>query len=179
MAGRKKPAKASKKKPKPNFFVWLRSGLRSLSRKHQPIYEALADAKRPYKGSNARQKFVYCCALCGGDFPAKEVSVDHREECGSLLGWDDIQGFMERLFCEKQGLDVLCDSCHSCKTYSSRYDVTMEEARYCLDVIAFMKQPKEEVVAFLAENGYNGSAVSNEAKRKALVSVLLKEKLNE
>lgn len=165
---------ASKKKVKPNFFIWLRSGLRGMSRKHQPIYEALADAKRPYKGSNVRQKFVYRCALCGGDFPAKEVSVDHRIDCGSLLGWEDVQGFMERLFCEKSGLDVLCDSCHSCKTYSSRYNVTMEEAKHCLDVIAFMKQPKEEVLAYLAGHGYNGSAVSNEQKRKALVSELLK-----
>ena len=176
MASKKKLARAVKKKVKPNFFVWLRSGLRSMSRKHAPIYEALADAKRPYKGSNARQKFVYCCALCGGEeFSAKEVSVDHRIDCGSLLGWDDVQGFMERLFCEKHGLDVLCDSCHSQKTYSTRYNVTMEEAKRCLDVIAFMKQPKEKVLAFLAENGYIGSAVSNEAKRKILVSKLLKE----
>lgn len=168
---------ASKKKVKPNFFVWLRSQLRSVSRKHPPIYEALAEAKRPYKGDNARQKFVYCCALCGSDFPAKQVSVDHRVDCGSLLGWDDVQGFMERLFCEKSGLDVLCDSCHSQKTYSSRYDVTMEEAKHCLDVIAFMKQPKEKVLAYLGSKGHDGASVSNEAKRKALVSELLKERV--
>ena len=46
-------------KKKPDLFVWLRSGLRRLSRRYPPIYEALAAAEVPYVGENKRKKWLY------------------------------------------------------------------------------------------------------------------------
>jgi hypothetical protein len=163
------------------FFTWLRSGLRNLSRRHAPIYEALAASKQKYcvkpteDGYNSRQKFSYKCAKCHGLFSAKEVAVDHRVDCGSLLSWDDVAGFMERLFCKKEQLDVLCHTCHDLKTAMTRYGWTEEQAIFQKKLIAFMKQPTDKVLAFLSTHGYNGTSVSNAAKRKALVEQILKE----
>lgn len=48
----------------------------------------------------------------------KEVQIDHIEPAGSLKGFDDLPGFVERLFCEVDGLQVLCkDGCHNKKTH--------------------------------------------------------------
>jgi hypothetical protein len=42
----------------------------------------------------------------------KETQVDHIVECGSLRRFEDLPGFTERLFCEKEGLQILCRRCH-------------------------------------------------------------------
>lgn len=179
MASKKKPTMVAKK-TKPAFFTWLRSGLRSLSRKHPPIFEALAEAKKPYVGDNPRQRFCYTCALCGSDFPAKGVAVDHRVECGTLTCWDDVAPFMQRLFCEKSGLDILCHTCHDAKTFASKYDVTMEEAFLQKKVIALIKEKTaKQLLAYLKQHGYDGLLVSNAEKRKKLVELILRGELRE
>jgi hypothetical protein len=33
-----------------------------------------------------------------------------------LNEFDDLPGFCERLFCEPDGLQVMCKPCHQCKT---------------------------------------------------------------
>lgn len=60
----------------------------------------------------------YRCAKCGGDFPRKEVEIDHIVECGSLRSFDDLPGFVQRLFVEKEGFAILCkENCHHRKTH--------------------------------------------------------------
>lgn len=179
MASKKKVKKKAAPFDDKKFFTWLRSGLRSMSRRYPPIFEALAAAKEAYKGDNVRQKFCYRCACCNGLFSAKEVSVDHRVDCGSLQSWKDVQSFMERLFCKKEGLDVLCNSCHDIKTYSTKYGVSLEEAALQKSVINLIKsKTPKQLLAFLQEYGYNGCNVSNSVKRKALVETILRGELN-
>lgn len=165
-----------KKTKKPYFFTWLRSGLRKLSQRHAPIYEALAAAKRPYVGDNPRQKVCYECAECKGLFSAKQVAVDHREECGSLNGWEDVQGFMQRLFCEKEGLDILCHPCHDIKTYMHKHGVTREEATLEKEVIAIFKtEKKEDIIQFILDFDFNNEYNTNNAEnRKEAVRAILK-----
>lgn len=173
------------KKTKPNLFTFLRSGLRSLSRKHAPIYEALAEAKTTYKGKptdadyNPRQRFAYRCAMCHSEFPAKGVAIDHREDCGKLASWDDVAGFMQRLFCEKDGLDVLCHTCHDAKTMATKQNITMEEAFLRKRVLAVIKDKSSaQLLAYLKKHKYDGVAVSNAKKREAAVYEILKGEMN-
>jgi 5-methylcytosine-specific restriction endonuclease McrA len=42
--------------------------------------------------------------------------VDHIHPAGSLNCAADLPGFVERLFCEQDNLQVLCESCHDEKT---------------------------------------------------------------
>lgn len=98
------------------FWSFIRSALRQKSRWWKPISECKAKAKRAYKGPIKRQKFEYQCNQCKSWFPDKQVNVDHIQPAGSLMSANDLPGFVERLFCEVDNLQVLCEGCHNVKT---------------------------------------------------------------
>jgi 5-methylcytosine-specific restriction endonuclease McrA len=98
------------------FWSFIRSALRQKSRWWKPISQAKAKAKRSYKGPLKRQKFEYQCAECLQWFPDKEINVDHIIPAGTLRCANDLPGFVERLFCEVDNLQVLCQDCHDIKT---------------------------------------------------------------
>ena len=50
------------------------------------------------------------------------ISVDHIIPAGSLRSAEDLKGFVERLFVEIDGLQCLCDDCHSVKTQNEKYE---------------------------------------------------------
>lgn len=62
------------------------------------------------------RKTYYECDSCSDLFTTKEVAVDHIEPCGSLKKYEDLPGFVERLFCEEDNLQLLCNECHATKT---------------------------------------------------------------
>jgi 5-methylcytosine-specific restriction endonuclease McrA len=98
------------------FWSFIRSALRQKSRWWKPIAQAKAKAKRAYKGPLKRQKFEYQCAECLQWFPDKKINVDHKIPAGTLRCANDLPGFIERLFCEVDNLQVLCSQCHNKKT---------------------------------------------------------------
>jgi hypothetical protein len=103
------------------FWGMIRAALRQKSRWWKPVKDAKDAARRAYKGVNKRQKFEYQCAKCKQWFPEKEIEVDHIIEAGSLRNGDDVKDFIERLFCEKEGLQILCkDKCHREKTLNAK-----------------------------------------------------------
>ena len=98
------------------FWAFIRSALRQKSRWWKPVTQCKLNAKRPYKGSNKRQKFEYQCNKCKKWFPDKQINVDHVLPAGELNKSDDLPGFVERLFVEVEGLQTLCLNCHDIKT---------------------------------------------------------------
>jgi hypothetical protein len=94
------------------FFQWIRHILRKASIYWKPISVVRNEAKVQYRGPNKRQKYAYVCSSCKGEFSAKEINVHHLIECGTLKSFEDLPGFVERLFCEKEFLAVLCKKCH-------------------------------------------------------------------
>ncbi len=98
------------------FWGFIRSGLRQKSRWWTPITQAKLAARRAYTGTNKRQKFEYQCNECKFYFPEKLINVDHKIPAGSLNNAQDLPGFVERLFCEVDKLQVLCTTCHNVKT---------------------------------------------------------------
>ena len=98
------------------FWSFIRSALRQKSRWWRPITQCKMASRRPYKGTNKRQKFEYQCNQCKNWFLDKETAVDHKIPAGSLNSGDDLKGFVERLFCEEEHLQVLCKTCHDTKT---------------------------------------------------------------
>ena len=125
---------ATRKKPKPRvaktrnagtmsesaFWSFIRSGLRQKSRWWKPITQCKLNAKRVYKGPLKRQKFEYQCNICKQWFPEKHINIDHIQPAGSLNCANDLPGFVERLFVEIEGLQVLCQNCHDKKTEKER-----------------------------------------------------------
>ena len=66
-------------------------------------------------------KVRYICAQCKGEFPSDGVQVDHIEEIGSLKSLEELENFADKLFCDKEGMQVLCkDICHQEKTNAWR-----------------------------------------------------------
>ena len=102
------------------FWSFIRSGLRQKSRWWKPITQCKLNAKRTYKGPNKRQKFEYQCNSCKKWFAEKNINVDHIDPAGSLNCANDLPGFVERLFCETDNLQVLCSGCHNVKTQNEK-----------------------------------------------------------
>jgi len=113
-----------------SFWSFIRSALRQKSRWWKPIALAKAKVKRIYKGPLKRQKYEYQCAECSNWFPDKKINVDHIVPAGTLRTAEDLPGFVERLFCEVDKLQVLCTTCHDKKTKdekSSRKTTTTKQ----------------------------------------------------
>lgn len=99
------------------FNSFIKSGLRAMSRRWGPKFECLADACVGTKTNKATGRMAkhYECAECHSQFPAKEVAVDHIDPVVPVSGfttWDEV---IERMFVEKEGLQVLCKECHLIK----------------------------------------------------------------
>ena len=116
-------------KPKPRnagtmteagFWAFIRSSLRQRSRFWKPILLAKDKVKRKYEGQNKKQKYEYQCNHCKKWYAAKNVNVDHVVPAGELNCAADLPGFVERLFIEEHGLQVLCLSCHDKKSANER-----------------------------------------------------------
>ena len=100
------------------FFGFIRSALRGAFMKWGPKHAAKESAKVSVTGKAHR--FEYTCAACKGGFRSTEVQVDHIVPAGSLKTFDDLPGFVERMFCEQVGFQVLCSDCHQLKTNNER-----------------------------------------------------------
>jgi 5-methylcytosine-specific restriction endonuclease McrA len=55
----------------------------------------------------------YICACCGKVCRRKDIQVDHKVAVGRFIDFDT---YIERLFCDSNGLQILCKSCHRIKT---------------------------------------------------------------
>lgn len=120
MAARVPKTRGNKTLTESGFWGMIRSALRQKSRWWAPMKLAKEKARRPYKGDNKRQKWEYKCNNCKDWYSDKEIEVDHIIEAGSLRNGDDLKGFVERLFCEEEGLQILCKTCHAVKTKNSK-----------------------------------------------------------
>lgn len=95
------------------YWGFIRNALRRASLRYPPIVRlAWEAAKRPSQSDNARLKWEYQCASCGLWYPKKFCQLDHIYPVGSLLSYDDAPGYLARLFCEVEELQVLCFDCH-------------------------------------------------------------------
>lgn len=102
------------------YFIFIRSALRRAWTRYPVRYQAMDAAKTPYKGKDKRTKWLYECASCHSLFKSTEVQVDHINPAGTLTKYSDLPGFVKRLFCEADNLQVLCKSCHDVKTKEER-----------------------------------------------------------
>jgi len=108
------------------YWQFIRSGLRQGAKYWPPKREAMTDACRVVETGGVYQSGAkkgqvriakrWACAHCDALFAATGVEVDHLVPAGSLRSDEDLVPFVNRLFCAKDGLQVLCKSCHKTKT---------------------------------------------------------------
>jgi hypothetical protein len=66
-------------------------------------------------------KGKYKCEICESIVGAKEFTLDHREHVVPIqTGFDDWNGFIDRLYCEEDGFSVICKECDKSKTILER-----------------------------------------------------------
>ena len=95
------------------FFGKIRNALRNIARFWKPAAIAKQRAKRNYIGPNKRQKVEFVCNRCKKGFPITQIQAHHVVECGTLKCYDDLPGFVERMFTEDiDSYEVLCLNCH-------------------------------------------------------------------
>ena len=94
-------------KGKKSFLIQI---LRRASYKWKPRGETLKRARF------ARGR--YRCAMClSTHFKVKEIVVDHIEPVVDVSnGWKSWDEYINRMFCELDGFQVLCKPCHQIKS---------------------------------------------------------------
>jgi len=120
------------KKKASTLKEWLIWQIRRLSYRWPARAQAFADARRsekefkqrpgvdPYKVSR-RIKLFFECAICGRRFPRREVSADHIDPVvDPARGWEGWDIYLERLFCDKEGFQIICSEDHDRKTEKER-----------------------------------------------------------
>lgn len=101
------------------FKSFVTSALRAASRRWPPKYKALKEAfvGKMVNEKTGKMAMHYKCASCTKLFVATDVQVDHIEPVvdpkKGFAGWDV---YIDRMFCEIKGLQVLCKVCHTVKT---------------------------------------------------------------
>jgi 5-methylcytosine-specific restriction endonuclease McrA len=102
-------------------FKWIKSHLERLSYKWPARTKALNAARRKSTLTDKRVKWEYQCNHCKNWFKRKEVQNDHIVPKGRY----DKEVFfiwLERLFCEADGFQVLCKPCHLVKSNREKND---------------------------------------------------------
>lgn len=101
---------SKQKKPKKQALgTFVRGILRRGSFHWKARNEAMVDARV--------ERGKYLCKMCGELFGPKQVILDHIEPVidpkKGFTNWDD---FINRLYCPKEGFQVLCHACSDAKT---------------------------------------------------------------
>lgn len=107
------------------YRSFVTSTLRSGARRWPPKFETLNAAKTEKRVNSKTGRLAqhFLCNGCGEEFPAKDVQVDHINPVVSpskgFKTWDD---FIDKLYCEKDNLQVLCLACHKKKTADEKQE---------------------------------------------------------
>lgn len=165
------------------FFSWLKGVFRRGWAKHPVRTELLKKQSVMIENTNPRSMKRFpmvaaCqCAICGEIVKKNEVEVDHiLDETASLTDISDIQSCVEKLLIvHEKDLRVVCKPCHSIHTLSQKLGISFDEAKLECLVLDTLKN-KKKTLDILKENGYIGTSVSNEKKRRELLREILKNK---
>lgn len=104
------------------FNSFIASALRGASRRWAPKTKCKRDARV------ARN--TYQCAQCGNLVGNKECAVDHTEPViDPEIGFTDWDDYIKRMFCELDGLKLLCHDCHNAKTASEKERAKQRKAK--------------------------------------------------
>ena len=127
----------------------------------------------------------YKCAICGEYFGGTEIELDHVVSENTLTDYEHINDFFTNIILTSPDkLQVLCKDkktkkdgvvrfgCHSIKTFSERYGVSLEEAR--ADKTAKQIVDKKLDKQWLKDNNVE-AATTQVARRKQIKELLLKQ----
>ena len=170
-------------------FATIRTMIRYMWSKSEYKLKFFKTKSKLVKNENPRsvRKYPYVtkyqCAICGDWFSANETEIDHLVSENALTSYEHINDFFTNIILTSPDkLQVLCKDkktkkdgivrfgCHNLKSYSERYNVSLEQAKAEKQAIELIKQKKDKL--YLQQYGI--SVPSNAAaRRKAIVEHLL------
>ena len=100
----------AKKAPNKNKYAFAKSALRRVSSWWWAMSEAMERSKI--------SRGLYRCASCLEGFKKHEVQKDHINPVVSVNSENinDMNSYIETLFCEPENIQILCKPCHLLKT---------------------------------------------------------------
>lgn len=103
---------------KPRYTSFIKSVLRAGSQKWPVKYTVLNEAciGQKINPTSGRLAKFYTCNVCKEAFPAKLVEVNHIIPVIPTSGFDNWDGVIDRMYCEKEDLEVCCKVCHKAIT---------------------------------------------------------------
>lgn len=146
-------------KTKASYFSWLRGVLRK-GWNNSPVKVEFAKnvrhrIKNPNPKGRHKEVWGHTCNICGCVDVTSKFQVDHKDNAGSLKGWEDVGGFTKSLLgCSMDDLQMLCKTCHDQKSYAERYNVTFEEAGIKKQVSKVKQMRMKELVDMFTKEGY-------------------------
>lgn len=105
------------------FSSFVKGALRAASSRWPPKYAAINNAYTGKKinSKSGREAKHFKCNCCWGEFPASEIQVDHIQPVidpyVGFISWDEV---VKRMFCEVEGFQILCKTCHQAKTNAEK-----------------------------------------------------------
>lgn len=158
------------------FMSFIRGGIRRSLWQHHPVkLEFIKKARKKIANPNPRGRVATVwggkCALCGQDFPMKDLQVDHKAGNNSLKTMDDLQDFVEAITCITfDDLQLACKTCHNIKSHAERKEISFEQAKIEKQAIEFSKLPTKEQVDILKKHGVECS--NAKARRQEYTRIL-------
>lgn len=100
----------AKKAPNKNKYAVAKAALRRVSSFWWAMSEAMDRAKV--------SRGLWSCAHCKEHFKKHEVQKDHIQPVVSVNEdkQNDMNSYVETLFCEPENIQILCKNCHSLKS---------------------------------------------------------------
>jgi len=96
-------------------FIWVKRYIELISYKWTPRSTAMKRARRVSQLADKRTKWQYQCAECAVWFKQSGIQLDHIVPKGRYSK-ETFFVWLDRLFCEADGFQVLCTPCHKKKT---------------------------------------------------------------
>lgn len=96
-------------------FNWVKRYIELISYKWAPRNLALKRARRVSQLKDKRTKWQYQCNHCMKWFKQKEIQIDHIVPKGRYSK-ETFFVWLDRLFCDVDGFQILCRPCHLKKT---------------------------------------------------------------
>lgn len=93
----------------PNRVTWVKAKLRNASIQWPAKTEAFRRVRI--------ERGLYKCQECNTVMERRKLQADHREPVVAIeKGWTNFDDYINRLFCDVEGYNILCETCHENKT---------------------------------------------------------------
>ena len=140
------------------YLTWLRGQFRKIWMDYILKNEFLSDSCKPVSaeekamhGLHKRTKTAGKCVFCHHMFGKSNLQVDHIIPVGSMKTYAEAPGYLLRLLCSKENMQLTCKPCHDIKTYADKHDMSFENATKEKLAIAFTKWPTDRQIEYLQD----------------------------